>query len=261
MSKAMTGGMLAALFFVITSLTSSAQAQQPDGIAEYVNIANSSVRDGQVVVVTSEGYKLSSEEYSRNIYGVTTIDPAVAWSRVPKAGATAVVNSGTTVVLVNNSGGPIDVGDWVTSSAEEGIGMRASQPGLAVGRALSSLPEGTTTGAVTITVDPQFASPESVEELPLTPGAALATLRSGFIVATGGAANFSIRYALAVLAFLISLGFSLWIFSRTATNAVRAVGRNPLARRSILFVAALNVVMAVAIVVAGLILGLLILAL
>ena len=232
---------------------------QPQGIAEYLVVNDSSIRDGQIVVLTKDGYRISDETYSQNIYGVTTIDPAVAWSRLPKAGTTAVVNTGTTNVLVNDAEGPINIGDWITTSDQRGFGMRAAQPGMVLGRALSGLSSGT--GTVTVSIAPQFATPESVDEIPLSPGAALATLRSGFIVATSGAANFSIRYVLAVLSLLISLGFAFWIFSRTATNSVAAVGRNPLARRSILFVAAVNVGMAIAIVVAGLILAFLILAL
>ncbi len=249
------------ILLVAAGLLAGPALAQPQGIAEYVAINDSSVRDGQIVVLTKDGYRISDETYSQNIYGVTTIDPAVAWSRLPKSGTTAVVNNGTTNVLVNDSEGPIALGDWITTSDQRGFGMRAAQPGMVLGRALSELPSGAGSGTVTVSIAPGFATPESIDEIPLSPGAALATLRSGFIVATSGAANFSIRYVLAVLSLLIALGFAFWIFSRTATNSVAAVGRNPLARRSILFVAAVNVGMAIAIVVAGLILAFLILAL
>ena len=252
--------LLLALTFVFF-VASPTVAQQPHGIAEYVVVNDSSVRDGQIIVLTQEGYRVSAEAYSANIFGVATVDPAVAWSRLPKAGTTAVVNNGTTNVLVTEAEGPIAIGDWVTTSDERGLGMRATQPGMVLGRALSPLPTGSGSGTITVAIAPQFATPEGIEELPLSPGAALETLRSGFIVATSGAANFSIRYALAVLALLIALGFAFWIFSRTATNSVAAVGRNPLAKRSILFVAAVNVGMSIAIVIAGLVLAFLILAL
>jgi len=139
--------------------------------------------------------------------------------------------------------------------------MRATQPGPMLGRAIQSLPEDATVTSILVAINPQFASPEASTQLPLSPGAALDTLRSGFIVATSGAAGFSFRYVLAVATLLIALIFSLLIFSRSATNSVTAVGRNPLAQKSILAIAGINAGISVAIIVTGLILSFLILAL
>ena len=237
-----------------------ARAQQPlQGIAEYI-ITDTPLEDGSIVILSEKGYAVSTQEYSDDIFGVITDNPAVAISQFPKNTAQAVVSSGSTHVRVNHRGGVIAAGDWITTSGEPGVGMKATRTGMALGRALSPLASGLNEGLVQVVISPQFVSPSDPAGLPKTPRAALSTLQAGFLAATHGGANTNTRYALAVVSLLVALFFAFWIFGRTATNSIAAVGRNPLAKKSIFFVAIINAIMAVGVVGAGLALGLFILA-
>lgn len=251
----------------ITLLLSSnhlayAQDIASQGVAEYLTVLGEKIENGHIVALTQQGYQVTNEPYDNRMFGVVTSDPVVAWGQVPKNESHAVIRSGTATVQINTTNGSIVAGDWITSSDTPGVGMKAIQPGFVLGRAVSSPTEGAKPTLVQVVIIPQFVSPlEENRALPLNPRDVISTLRSGYQVATSGAANFSVRYLLAVMSLLISLIFGYWAFIKTATNSVTAVGRNPLARRSILFVAAFNVVLAIAIVMAGLALAFFILAL
>lgn len=252
---------LAAVILAVP-IVATTQGTAAQGVAEYVTIEGGTVSDGDIVILSSAGYELAASPYDDRIYGVVTLQPAVAWGRVPRDESHAVVHSGTAMVRVSAANGALVSGDWITSSLTPGVGMKATQPGFALGRALEPSTADTDNSTILVTIDPQFVSSfEASGKVPLTPGDIIATLRYGYQVATSGAANFSVRYLLAVAALLISLIFAYLAFIRTASNSVLAVGRNPLARRSIIVIAAFNVVIAITIVAAGLALALFILAL
>lgn len=237
------------------------------GVAEYSPLAEGfeTPPNGSVIAETRSGdVRITESEYQDNMVGVYQETPGVAWSNVSKIGSIPVVSSGTALVRASAENGEIQPGDYITSSNTPGIAQKAINPGYVLGTARSIITpsEGGEESFVEANINVQFAIPEfEPDSSLLTPAGALQTLRSGYNAFTGGQVHFAIKYLLALLALLVSLVFGYWIFTRSATNSITAIGRNPLARRSIMLTAGLNVVAALAIVAGGVALGLFILAL
>lgn len=96
---------------------------------------------GDVVVAdlnASERLIKSTSSYQENLLGVISDNPGflmgISWEN-PKAGI-ALGLAGRVKVKVNLEGGQIKIGDYLTSSSEPGIAMKASHPGRVIGMAL-----------------------------------------------------------------------------------------------------------------------------
>src|SRR3989344_5352980 len=76
------------------------------GVALPVLINEKSVKDGDIITVTSDGYKLSSYAYDPSIYGVVTTNPAISL-REKNSKASSVISLGNALVRVSAVNGPI----------------------------------------------------------------------------------------------------------------------------------------------------------
>ena len=241
-----------------------AQEELSRGVAEYEQASDAaSIENGAVLITAEDGITRATEAYDARLVGVAAIQPAVAWSTVGREQAVPVVRQGSTVVQVNASNGPITRGDWVTSSTTPGEGMLATQPGYAIGRALAAFTgDGSAIGQIPVTVEVQFAIPENRDAPPpFTLAGAVNTVQNGWRIISGGAVHFSIRYTIAALSVLISAVFGYWIISRATLTGIAAIGRNPLARGTIIATTGMTLTAAMAIIAGGVALAVFILAL
>jgi hypothetical protein len=236
----------------------------PRGIAEFETAVNSAtIEDGDILVLTENGVDRAIVAYDANLVGVVAAEPAVAWSTIGRDNTVAVIRQGSATIRVSTSNGPIHRGDWITSSNTAGVGVRATQPGYAVGRALADF-DGTQSdiGLIPITVEVQFAIPNNADApAPFTLKGALDTVQAGFRIVSSGTVHFSIRYTIAALVVLISACFGYWIISRATATGIAAIGRNPLARGAIIITTGASVMSALAIIAGGVVFGIFILAL
>ena len=243
----------------------SAQAQEiPRGIAEYEQaVAVADIEDGDLMVLTESGLDRAAERYDQRLAGVVSRQPAVVFSTVGRDNAIPVVRQGSTHVRVNTSEGAIAVGDWITTSEVPGEGVKATEPGYAVGRALAAFTgEAGVVGLVPVNVDIQFAIPENKDAPPpFTLAGAVNTVQTGFRVISGGAVHFSVRYTIAGLVVITSAIFGYWIISRATTTGIAAIGRNPLARGTIIVTTGMTLTAALAIIAGGVAFAIFILAL
>ncbi|HLD39273.1 MAG TPA: hypothetical protein VJB05_03100, partial [archaeon] len=53
-------------------------------------------------------------------------------------GKSLLALAGRTPVKISAENGPIDIGDYLTSSSQPGIAMKATEPGVVIGRALET---------------------------------------------------------------------------------------------------------------------------
>lgn len=245
---------------------SSAYAQEAgdviQGTAEYMIVAGD-VRDGSVIVIKDGETRLSDAPYDPDIYGSVNFRPAIAISQVGSQGAYPIVTSGSGHVLVNTEGGAIKAGDYLTSSSQAGVAMKATQVGNVLGIAKASFSEENgQTGLIPITISVGYRA--SNQSDPLSPRSFIVQAQDVFTVGVRAAAsepNTALRYAAAVIVLIVSIAFGFLVFGRAATYGVMAVGRNPLARISIMAVTAINITLTVVFAGVGLVLAFLILTL
>jgi hypothetical protein len=105
--------------------------------------------NGMVMVMSDAGrLEPCTTAYDKRVIGVvsgagTTRAAVTLGSDQDPADSAAIALAGTTWCKVDNSGGPIEVGDLVTTSATPGHGMRAADParsfGTVLGKALAAM--------------------------------------------------------------------------------------------------------------------------
>ncbi len=251
-------GLTVACLLVLGAMR-SVQAQDfvSSGIAESVKIVDETVNVGDIVCLKESEYELCKEAYSQNIRGVITEEPAVAFEAEASEGAKLVQTSGTVVVRVSGAG-EIKKGDFVTSSENAGVGQKADKNGYVIGKAVEDFtpqnPEEVGKVLVALDVHP------TVELGGGTGGNLWTTLKQGLqapMISPLAALRYVLAGAMVVLSFILgSLNFG-----RVAQTGVEAIGRNPLAGRTIQLAVVFNILLSVVVVLAGVGIGYLILAL
>lgn len=216
--------------FLISPFELYAQ-EQPSlgGVAVNIVINDSDILEGQIISSTSDGFKKSTEPYDKLIYGVVAQAPIL--SVEPRTDATrAVLSSGQTKVLVSGKNGNIETGDLITSSTEAGVGQKATEAGNTVGRALEPY-SGDGSGLIAVSVN--VSSPGG--EVGGADGAK--SLIGGLKEALGDPARFKqlARYASAATVGILALVISGFAFIRFMSTGLEAIGRNPLAKKTIIF--------------------------
>ena len=138
-------------------------------LAEEFNAIDGAGAGDLVSAAGGADVRKSSRPYEPNLLGVIATDPAIflqlrsgvmdgeALLSNPKSVALA----GRVPVNVTNENGPIQVGDYITSSSTPGFGMKATRAGPVVGMALDSF-DGVT-GQVLVRVASTWWAPESAE--------------------------------------------------------------------------------------------------
>lgn len=214
--------------------------------ATYVEIkGKSSVPAGAIVAFTSEGYTLSKTPYDPLIVGIVVENPAVAIEIDEAEKTYPIIKSGTAPVRVSASNGPIKKGDMITSSEIAGVGMKAGKSGYVVGVALSSF-SSKEPGIIPVVVSIHYQNSNpniSSNLLDVLNLSTIATFEQPLNV---------LKYVTAAIIVIISCLFAFFAFGRLANTGLEALGRNPLAGRTIQFGILLNVLITISIVSLGL---------
>ncbi len=223
-------------------------------------------QDGDIVSYKSEGVELSSSEYDEKVFGVIETTPLVAYRRQDNTGL-PIVRSGTTSVNVTTANGPIQTGDFVTTSTIPGKGQKSVASGYIIGVALEdfgeqdgeaveiTLPEGGITqareGSINVAIKIEYAEINTARNS----NRFLEALNAALFSNVQNPEQFVnvIRYILAGLAVLISFLIGFFTLARTIPKGVEALGRNPLARTTIQFGIILNIIFTVAIAGVGIV--------
>src|SRR3989344_5801427 len=129
-SKTKTIPVLFLIFFLLAgSLSVFAQTDDiATGVALPVLINEKTVKDGDIITATSDGYKLSSFAYDPSVYGVVATNPAVSL-REKNSKATLVISFGKELVRVSTINGHIKKNNPITSSSIKGAGQKADVNG------------------------------------------------------------------------------------------------------------------------------------
>jgi hypothetical protein len=234
------------------TLPSRLYAQGVSSMGTSIKLPQEMSQPGGLICNHNEGYALCDTPYDPNMFAVVATNPSVYLS---SADITPVVANGDSRVNVTAANGAIHIGDAITSSTIRGVAQKATKSGYVLGISLGeydpSNKEEIGTIPISVNIRPLVVTNKAGSNL-------MDLIRSG-LDATFLTPLASLRYVLAAVLSLTSFILGFGYFGRIAKTGIEAIGRNPLASRTIELGIAFNVFLAVAIMVAGLVISYIIL--
>jgi len=240
---------------LVLSLSPVTFAQTPEGgssgIAVYIPVVDKDVKEGSIVVLSNSGYVLGTKPYDPNIFGVVVADPALAFeSNQPDS--YPVVSQGKVPLLVSGTNGDIKKGDLITTSTIPGVGQKVTDAGFVVATALEDY-SGSEIGTILVVLNVGAGSVSAN-----TTGSILKAF--DFVLNAPYLAPLAVlRYVFAAIMVVLSFVVAVGYFGRISSLGIEAIGRNPLARKAIIFGVVMNIVLALSIVASGVIIAWLVL--
>lgn len=211
------------------------------------NIADKEVVDGDVIASLNGQFVRAKIPYDNSIFGVYVVKPVVVF-RNTEQGNKPIVRSGVTMVNVIGANGAIAVGDYITASETPGKAMKATKSGYILGIA-NGIFNGSGEGKIPVIIRIEYAELTTARST----NRLLEYLGQSFLSNAKDPEKFGqiVRYVLAGLIVLGSVGVAFLTFSRALPKAIEAIGRNPLARHTIYLSMALNVGLIVVVIGLG----------
>lgn len=201
---------------------------------------------GSIVSFEDNKYRLSNKPYDSKMVGVVVDQADIIVEEDDSVLANILmINRGETNILVNGETGAIEVGDLLTASSVPGQAMKADKDGIIVAVAMDTFDPvaGQDTSLIRGLVDVRFTTlgdTFTADSIGRSDQGIMSTLKRSVSeilgLGKGGLAGTSpiFRYTLATLVVAISFISGFMLFGRIAMRGVEALGRNPLARRTIL---------------------------
>ena len=198
-------------------------------MAVNVEVKDEDVQAGDIISLTKEGLVRTAAGYDVSMYGVVSAAPIL--SVEPKTDTSkSVISSGETDVRVSTKNGAIEVGDFITSSEDAGVGQKATESGYVLGKALKAY-SGDSVGTVPVAVSLGYATITTDKG----PAAAAGSFLQRLAEAISDPDKFGVylRYFVAGVVGLISVFGAIFAFIRFMNTGLEAIGRNPLAKKTI----------------------------
>lgn len=213
---------------------------------------DSAAENGSIISYDGQKYSLSSVSYDTAMMGVSTTQAAIELTSVDglPPDTYPVISTGITNVRVSTENGPIQIGDFLTSSSKPGVAMKADKSGFILGVAQSNY-DGTEEGVVPVLLTIKFAfSKESPVAEKIRVQLSDLLKLSGLTILDDPIT--SLRYLLAACVIIASLVVTFMTVGKVARGGVDAIGRNPLASKAIILSIIMNTVLSIGIVGMGL---------
>lgn len=224
------------------------------GIAISIPIENEDVRDGDIISTSpAGGYILADTPYTPTLYGVVTKNPAVSFESAPKANIHFAITSGKAYVRVSSINGNIRVGDYITSSKTAGIGQKGDSQGFILGTALENYQDDDPVhfGKILVSIKPEYITASTGDgKMPNI----FSNIKTAITTPFPSPLT-SLRFLLAVTIAAIFLTTAFFLFGKFSKSGIEALGRNPLASKTISLGIVFHLLVAVAIMAAGLFLA------
>jgi hypothetical protein len=221
-------------------------AQSKVQTAGYYPVVDKEAKVGDILAKSKEGLIRAKIPGDPNIFGVV-VDSATIILHKKTPDSLLVATEGEVLVRVTNKAGEIKKGDFITSSDIPGVGQKMVQSGTALGRALENFNE--SEGTILVNLNIQYVSlPGGIEKPRLSDFFQLVVRN------LERPENFPIvlRYIFALLIAAGSFLFGFFFSIRAMQRGVEAIGRNPLAKRSIQLAVILNLIGVIILTLAGL---------
>jgi hypothetical protein len=204
------------------------------------------VNVGEIISYTEEGPKRSTIPYDENIIGVVGESAVLVFGK-EETTTVPVIFSGVAKVKVSDLNGEIKKGDYITSSPIAGTGQKATQSGFVLGKSLEDLKEKEGFVLTEINIGYVNLSP---------PKPSFADLLYSILKQFQWQAkeNFPEVLKYLVASFLAGSSFILGFFSsiKSLQRGLEAIGRNPLAKKSIILGMGFNIAGILILTLAGL---------
>ena len=208
---------------------SAAVAQEFPSISQFavnLDVKDEEAKEGDILSITKDGLQRSSVAYDVATFGVIVSAPVI--STEPRSDSTsAVASGGVAQVKVSAKSGNIAIGDYIATSEEAGVGQKATKGGYVLGRALASYEKADSVEAIPVEVDIKYTD--------ITEGSAVSRGKGllGLISDPENFKNF-LRYLAGFLIGLVTLIGAVYAFVKFLTNGIVALGRNPMAKKTII---------------------------
>lgn len=238
------------LIFIVLSGGRKLYAQNTgvgSGVASSTTITGS-YKDGDLVCIdpATNTNTICTKAYDPNMIGVIVENPSVSFTN--SQGGVPVISLGDAYTNVTASNGVIKKGDFITSSVTPGVGQLSKKSGYVLGVALEDYLDTNpgSVGKISISVN--------IRPAVLTTGAGNNLLQ---LIKEGVTGAFesplaAFRYVVAGILAIVSFVFGFLHFGKMAKSGVEALGRNPLAAKTIQFGIVMNVAIAIMIMGVGL---------
>lgn len=262
------GGFFA--FFLPPFHKTHAQQLSTFSIATTYPISDKNIKDGDIVSLVdgSDKLKLSKTAYDDKMYGVYVASPKIVY-RAPNGSNYPIIRDGIASVNVTTLGGPIKIGDYLTSSPIAGEGQKATEiSGYVLGIALQNFSdkdgakidynkEKVTSGKILAILGIGPASPVQIKSA----GGFFGTLKvllTNFVYSiTSTKEGISlVRFAMAAMVAVATIYINFRTFGKNVTQGIEAIGRNPLAKASIQSMIILNIALIALVSIGGIVLSL-----
>src|SRR3989344_7322271 len=232
--------------FLVSLLVFLFTASNVFALSRTFDITDTEAISGDIIVYKDGKFERATEAFSKDIFGVLETDALLV---AQTATGQPITTSGTANVNVLSSNGPIKAGDFITSSTTAGKGQKADHEGSVLGKALADLEGESGQIPVEIIIQTTGQAASTGEAVTSIFGTINSILQKNLESSTS---SFKfVQYLLAALVFLGSIIFSFLSFTRSVPKSIEAIGRNPLARRSIQISIIISSILTIFVTLAG----------
>lgn len=252
-------GLVSLLLVMAGMLAPIALAQELYGVAYNLVVADPEIKSGDIVALTQQGIVRAREQYTPSMMGIATDKPIIAIHQQTN-NTRSIVKNGEARVTVSAANGGIQVGDFITTSATPGVGVKALESGYVIGLAKSSFSppnsdqpgRSSEIGTVVVGINIHFRASKS-SDLGNSFVRVFRAFTSG-VEQDAGAGKISsiIRYVLGAAVAIVSFVVAFFFFGHNVGSSIEAMGRNPLAKSTIQFSLILNLIFTSLVVLIGL---------
>ncbi len=244
----MKRGIVVAVLFVISLVLPIVVHAQETSLSAATPVrVSGAVGDGDIISLKSGGvYSRTNIEADPLMFGVITMSPALYLYDKDSMNEFPATAKGKAEVRVSTAKGSIKKGDFITSSTMPGVGVKATNNGYVLGTAdedyIEVKPD--QIGKILVEVDPRFIQSNSN---------ILSTLFQLPSLSLAATPNNALRYLVAAILTIISFYVGFRFFGRASLKGIEAMGRNPLAKSSIILVVVVNAALTFGIMIIGLV--------
>ena len=132
----------------------------PGDLAERVDVLpGEGVEAGDLMMVdfdNKDTYRKTVSTYEQKIAGVISTNPTLVLGSGKTSSTAVMAMIGRVPVKVNLENGPIKKGDYLVSSNQPGVAMKATEPGMAIGMALEDYEVVSNSNKILVYVNPRF---------------------------------------------------------------------------------------------------------
>ncbi len=250
------------IFFFGSNSVLAQQFSPTVGISVILKSSDQSeARTGLIVAKDPKTYYLTRSYKDPNVAGVITENTDFLYTIDNGEDRTTLAVDGVTDVWVSNELGAVKYGDFITTSTETGIGVKAIENGSVVGYAMEATPDsdGPHLIKVKLTLTDSWAGevPSESNNLYKESGNTLTRLLENAGLEAQESSR-SFLYLIVLIIVILASIFGFFTFGRIAVNGIYAVGRNPLAKNTIVRTILINSFITILFTLASLVVALLI---